>query len=668
MTFTSKWQSDKWFLCLLIHHFSAQSIAAFDLRLKKKAFVVFRQDVLSHKSIVWSCSSQAQQMGIKFNNPIMEVKKKYKNLTVVKRNSVFETNILKDLKHILYKLTPDFQIKGNGVLLIDLSHLLLNNNICMEDLALKLKEEIKYKTNLSHLSFGMSASKITAWIMAGLIIPDGIRICNPKEELSSLRFLDCHFLPGLSWRARKKLKKYGVKKIGQLQQLKKSELVRRFGKEGEKIYGMVRGVDFSNKEEGPAPLFVETLFKKDIINQQIIYQLISHTADKFSYQLKLKKLLTNKLTFLLRYTDNRTNQKTAALPFATNDFFLILKVCQELFKDVYLRRVSIKSIRLITKKPLPDFGLVKLIETKREKKQRLLQRGITHIRKRFFFDAIFQAGQLGSLKVGKKSTKSAILPKKTITKGLKEPQFLSAELADKGIFIGISKKIKIPGKNTMVNFQGNHSFTFKEIGFTLYGESIRSDFQKINSLINKKTRCTVLVNHKILQPKSQDITTGKKLIKQQMSAVSPLFTQGRFYSFLIRIPQTIIRSIAVLNYLLEIASIPVKNHFDVHLEFSHGSWFTEYILDTLKKKGIGICNTTHQTTFATTNKGYIRYLDGIKNSPAFLISLYDNKDFIPRQISLRKKVDQLAIVYQGNSIHQALQNIQLLNKQFNREK
>jgi len=657
-TYQHRWRSDQRSLCLFIPHFSAQVIAAYHPRLQQRPFVVLRQDPFSHKSTVWSCSPRAGQMGVKPGTPIMEVRKKLPRLMTVPRNHRFEATLIEDLKGILQQFTPDFQFREGGVIIADISHLAAAPPKETEQKARLLKTEIRRKTGLTTLSLGIAASSTIAWILARVAEPGGIRTCRPGEESAALRFLDCRLLPSLSRSCRERLKKYGIIKIGQLQQLERQDLICRLGREGEQIYCMIRGVDFYSRSKKVPPLFTQTTFKKDIIHQKAIVRRVLHTADRLAFQLQVKGLLAEKVTFLLRYTDGRTGQRTAPLPVPTDDFFTLARTCRALFSAAYQRRVAIQSVRLIIQTPLSGPGPAPLFETGQEKRQRLLQAGITRIRQRFHFNAIFQGEQLECCRVrpGRKPETEKLPPDRDTSRQHVPP-------LPPGIWVGIASQTRgsIQGKNLPAG--PRHSFSFQEIVHTRHHPSLPSDVKAIAARARGPCRFTVRVHHKVLIPSSLDIPAGQKILKQQMSAAAPLLEEGCFYSFLILVPPSIIRSQRILDYLLKVTALPLRHRFDVHLQFAHPSWYIPYIPDTLRAHGIGICNHHAETLLATTGKGYIRCASRNHGSPP---AGKEADHWIRRQLEFKEKVDQLAVVYLGNSprdtASRALCNIRLLHR------
>ncbi len=692
-----QWQADTLYLCLEIDQFPAQAVSAYNHTYKDKPFIVVRQDAESHKSLAFACSPRARKMDINPGTPVQHIKKMYRNLEVVCRDREVEIKVCKELESIINTFTPEFEMKDNGFCLLNLSHTPIKGLLPARDIAVKLKNEILNKVDLQEAAVGISQSKLIARVLAKMAKPDDIKICEPGEEQVVISFLDCRFLHGLSPSCREKLRKYGLKKIGQVQQLEREALVKRFGMEGEKLFKMVRGIDLITKAPHPGVLQAETVFKKDITHLQTIARYIRHTVDKLCHQLIAQCLLIDKFTFILKYTDHKTVQKSTSLPAATNELPMIMKRAAQLFESLYQRRVGIKSVKITAKKPMRSAGQLGLFDTERERKGRRFWDGITRVRSKLHFNTLFSAGELGIIT----PAKGGNIMEKPFS-GFNRKFFLKflappPDLTGKHIFVGTSgclnlhNSVKLDGSErnrTRSKKEGKKEesardylklyqkyFSFAEIQHTFFHEPKISDFVRIERNSKDSMIYAVKVHKSIAQPKIIDIAAGKELMRKHISAVSPLVETGRFYSFLIQLDDEETRSREMLDYLIRVANEAVQQHIDVHIEFRHISWEMEFVLNALKDNGVGICNTEFPgfsqifplTAYATTDKGLIRYHGRKSGSGRHSDYFYSEREIrqrIPGQIGLSEKVSTLAIVYNNNpqaaALKNAVRNIQLL--------
>lgn len=158
-------------------------------------------------------------------------------------------------------------------------------------------------------------------------------------------------------------------------------------------------------------------------------------------------------------------------------------------------------------------------------------------------------------------------------------------------------------------------FSFVEINTTFYREPALTHFVDIERRSKESMKYAVKASRDISHTREWNTARGRELMQQHVTAVSPLIETGRFFSFLIQLEDHVYRSQKRLDYLLSTAEAAVRSRVGVHIEFRHISWHTQFVLQSLKDAGVGICNTDIPAVphafplkaYATTDKGYIRY-------------------------------------------------------------
>jgi nucleotidyltransferase/DNA polymerase involved in DNA repair len=171
----------------------------------------------------------------------------------------------------------------------------------------------------------------------------------------------------------------------------KEALIKRFGREGEKLYCLAHGLESPPSTRKSMSITAETVLEKDINDTHVLHRYIRYTTDKLCYLLKEHDMVIDRFSFHITYTDNKRTQKTKRFPSPTVDFLKLTHASEQLFDELYQRRVGIKSIKLVAPAPEPDSGRIDLFETTWDRKQQALGRGIADLRKRIGFSAILDA-------------------------------------------------------------------------------------------------------------------------------------------------------------------------------------------------------------------------------------------------------------------------------------
>ena len=390
------------YLCLEIDRFSAQVFSAYNPPYRNVPFVVVRQDTGSHRCTVWACSASARELGVDPGMPFQTLKKQHPRVQVVQRDLELEETACEDLREILQGYTPNSELRSDGRGTLDISGTPFLRHANPEQVAEKMRQEIHYKTGLEEIAFGISRNKLLAGLLARISTPDGIRRCESGDEETMLAQLDARLLPGLSSRSRERIRKYGLSRIEQIQRLGRDALICRLGKEGERVYSLTRGIEprFTQLAD-PRPIGAETVLDRDINDTELLIQNVRLTADRLCYRLKQKGFQTRRIMFLLRYADNRTEQRSAAFPVPTDDLETISHAAVQVFHELYQRRVAIKSVTLTVKQPRRATGQLSLFETKAQTKQRQLDAAVTNVRNRMGFDSVRNGSYFGACTPGK---------------------------------------------------------------------------------------------------------------------------------------------------------------------------------------------------------------------------------------------------------------------------
>ena len=372
-------------------HFSAQALSAYDPTLRDHPFVVVRQSTDSHKCAVWACSYLAQQIGIRRGQPVQMVLKRHRQVEVVPRDDLIEQTAREELAWIAEHYTPEFDVTESGRCLLNMSGTPLEQEVDIESIAEQIRSDIINKIGMQDVAIGAASSRLIASMLARLARPHNTRICLPGTEPETLASISADMLPGISDKARERIRQYGIKRIGQIQHLGKDALVTRLGGEGEQLYSLAVGVDTKRKIEKKESIEAETILDRDINDEKTLRQHVRYTADKLSHLLVSASAWTSRVTFVLTYTDKRRTQKTAAFASPTNDRDAITRSALRLFRDLYQRRVAIKSLRLVVRQLREDTNQIDLFESAAEKRQRTIGHAITKVRDRLGFDAVIPA-------------------------------------------------------------------------------------------------------------------------------------------------------------------------------------------------------------------------------------------------------------------------------------
>jgi uncharacterized protein YecE (DUF72 family) len=241
-------------------------------------------------------------------------------------------------------------------------------------------------------------------------------------------------------------------------------------------------------------------------------------------------------------------------------------------------------------------------------------------------------------------------------------------------------------------------FRFVELD-CVHQTKLRAFFEEIAKQSSGNICYGIRAPRELSTPSDFKKESGIVRMKHFLSELSPLVECGRVYSVLFQVSSDWARTQERLDYLCATARIALDLRVDVHFEFRNRSWHEYQVLDVMRNKGIGICNTEVPSVrafpcrpYRTTEKGYFRYLGknygswkklGWKKNPHerttqkeelfdYLYKESEVQEKVIDQIKLSKKVSAQAVVFcnctRAQSVVNSVQNIQQLQNYFDIQK
>jgi DNA polymerase-4 len=143
-----------------------------------------------------------------------------------------------------------------------------------------IREQIRQELNLT-ASAGVAPNKFLAKLASDWRKPNGLFVIQPEDVDGFLLPLQVGRLPGVGKVTGERLEKIGVKTVGELRNLDSAALEEHFGRYGQRLYELSRGVD--NSEVVPnrptKSISAEDTFERDVLLSET-ESIIRRLADK----------------------------------------------------------------------------------------------------------------------------------------------------------------------------------------------------------------------------------------------------------------------------------------------------------------------------------------------------------------------------------------------------
>ena len=164
-------------------------------------------------------------------------------------------------------------------------------------------------------SAGLSHNKFLAKLASDLEKPRGFSVLGRAETLGFLAAKPVGFIWGVGKAMQEELAKGGITMIGQLQQMEKIDLMRRFGSMGARLYHLSRGEDarIVSTEDHSKSISAETTFNTDIKERAELERILWPLAEKVSRRAKAEGVAGHTVVLKLKTADFKTRTRNVSL-------------------------------------------------------------------------------------------------------------------------------------------------------------------------------------------------------------------------------------------------------------------------------------------------------------------------------------------------------------------
>jgi DNA polymerase-4 len=169
------------------------------------------------------------------------------------------------------------------------------------------------------VSIGLSHNKFLAKIASDLDKPKGFSVIGRAETLDFLAPRPVGLIWGVGRAMQERLAQDGIRTIADLRQRAESDLFRRHGAEGGRLYRLARGVDTRKvrPEREAKSVSAETTFNEDIREFETLCPILWDLSEKVHRRLKAAALAGTTVTLKLKSADFRILTRARTLPAAT---------------------------------------------------------------------------------------------------------------------------------------------------------------------------------------------------------------------------------------------------------------------------------------------------------------------------------------------------------------
>jgi len=299
---------------------------------------------LGKRGVVATASYEARRYGIKSAMPILKARKLCPDGIYLPPRFERYREISKKIQQILLSYTPKIEPISLDEAFLDLTETVDSFDLAVAKAA-KIQIEIKEKLGLT-CSVGVAPNKFLAKLASDMRKPNGFTVIRKEEIEDVLRDLPISRMWGVGRITEKKLNDMGVKTIGELKKIPKSRLKDAFGKQGENLYRLARGIDESPVEpyHPVKSISQEMTFDEDIKDSEKIKLYIARLSEEVGEALRKKGLRARTVKIKVRFSDFTTITRQLSFDIPTSSTGMIRSLARKLFEE---KVAGNKKVRLI---------------------------------------------------------------------------------------------------------------------------------------------------------------------------------------------------------------------------------------------------------------------------------------------------------------------------------
>jgi DNA polymerase IV len=270
------------------------------------------------RGVVLTACYVARTFGVKSAMPMFEARRRCPHATVVPPDMEKYARVGREVRGLMYKLTPLVEPVSIDEAFMDLSGTARLHSMSPAKALARFAAEVEASLGIT-VSIGLSCNKFLAKIASDLDKPRGFAVLGGGEASAFLAPRPVALIFGVGKVVEQRLARDAVRTIGDLQRAGEAELMRRYGAEGARLARLARGFDDRPvmAEREAKSISAETTFDHDIADYRPLELRLWRLSEKVSVRLKANALAGATVTLKLKTADFRIRTRAQSLGHPT---------------------------------------------------------------------------------------------------------------------------------------------------------------------------------------------------------------------------------------------------------------------------------------------------------------------------------------------------------------
>ena len=270
------------------------------------------------RGVVSTACYIARTYGVRSAMPMFKALALCPQATVVRPDMQKYVEVGREVRRRMLELTPVVEPLSIDEAFLDLSGTERLHGMSPARALVRFARKVEDEIGIT-VSVGLSANKFLAKIASDLDKPRGFSVLGAREAPAFLAPRLVGFIWGIGKASEERLRGDGFVTIADLQRAEETDLMRRYGLEGQRLSRLARGLDTRKviPEREAKTVSAETTFERDIAELHPLERRLWLLSEKVSRRLKAKGIAGTTVTVKLKTADFRLRTRAATLANAT---------------------------------------------------------------------------------------------------------------------------------------------------------------------------------------------------------------------------------------------------------------------------------------------------------------------------------------------------------------
>jgi DNA polymerase IV len=297
-----------------------------------------------HRGVVTTACYIARTFGVKSAMPMFEARRLCPHAHIISPDMAKYARVGREVRAMMKGLTPLVEPLSIDEAFLDLTGTERLHGMMPAMTLARFAQRVEREIGIT-VSVGLSQNKFLAKIASDLDKPRGFSALSLSEAPPFLAPRPVTFIWGVGKATGAALARAGFRTVADLQRMDETELMRRFGAEGQRLARLARGVDARsvNPDRETKSVSAETTLSIDIADFRTLERRLWELCEKVSARLKAGQLAGATVTLKLKSADFRLRTRARSLAAPT-------QLASKIFdagRDLLARETGATKFRLI---------------------------------------------------------------------------------------------------------------------------------------------------------------------------------------------------------------------------------------------------------------------------------------------------------------------------------